>query len=291
MGPFRWLIAWPLVVSCEARVSPASTGDTQADEVTPDDTEDRTTPPGVTTDTANDDTGAPKGPCPPGEALGAFEEVDGLLLIEAENSTAIGNGWHDVDADGVTYLEAQNDHLGNTNGDERLFELAIATPGLYRFHMKSVFTGNSSTDRNDSWFRLENADDVHYFASDGRLDSTAAFEALRDGKANTPAIYYPGGNALDRPDFGEENPGRNGYFKLYRSGNGPNEWHGRTIDNHGYIVYAYFENPGTYELSLKERSEGHRIDRFAFVHVEQVSSRIPEEELDGPESERRCEPQ
>jgi len=257
------------------------------------------TSPTTTTSTPTDPTGAPpptgdtgpSGPCPPGEIPGAFVESGGLLVIEAESSEPIGDGWVEVEADGVTYLEASNDHLGNTNGDERRFDLVIETPGAYRFHMKSRFTGDSSTDRNDTWFRLENTETVHFLTADGRIDATAELLEILDGTLADPAIYYPRGNALDRPDFGEENPGTNGYFKVYRSGNGGLSWHGRTIDNHGYIVYAYFGEAGTYSLSMKERSAGHRVDRFAFAHLDEVSSRVPEDELDGPESERRCEPE
>ncbi len=68
-------------------------------------------------------------------------------------------------------------------------------------------------------------------------------------------------------------------------------WHGPTIDDHGDLVYTYFEEAATYALSMKERSAGHRIDRIAFARLDDVSSQIPQDELDGFESMRRCEPE
>ncbi|MDF0717410.1 PKD domain-containing protein [Muricauda sp. 334s03] len=217
-----------------------------------------------------------------------FQEDGGLLIIEAEtdfNDTA--GGFDILTESETTYLLSTTDHFGNTNGQTVSYEFQIDNPGVYRFHMKSDYSGGSSTDKNDIWFKIDNTPDVHFFTvQGGSLTSTTEFENILGGGVSSKTIYYPAGNAEGRPDYGSLNPGVNGFFKLYRSGSGGNKWDGQTIDSNGFPVYVYFPSTGTYTIQTSERSEGHKLDRFALAHIDLVGTGEPIDTLDGPESQQ-----
>lgn len=219
---------------------------------------------------------------------GAFLEDGGLVIIEAESAQIpSGGGWQRRTEGTTTYLVATSNHFGNTNGQTLDYAVRIGRPGVYRLHMKSAFSGSEPTEENDSWFKIDNTADVHFFTvAGGALGSSQEFIDLRAGTTTSKTLYYPAGNAEGRPDFGRENPGRNGFFKVYRSGGGGNKWHAATIDNHGYPIYTYFPRAGDFVIQVSERSAGHRVDRFALAHIDDVSAQVPQASLNGPESRR-----
>ncbi|MEH6511549.1 MAG: malectin domain-containing carbohydrate-binding protein [Maribacter arcticus] len=229
---------------------------------------------------------------------GAFIEENGWVTIEAETDfDDTAGGWDILDESGNVYMVASSDHFGNTNGQAVSYDMVITTPGVYRFYMKSAFSGTSSSDANDTWFKIENTQDVHFFSVQGTggtathtLDSTSQFEDILNGiNPANKSIYYPAGNSEGRPDHGTENPGLNGYFKVFRSSGTPGttNWITRTIDNNSFTVYAYFPNPGTFTISMSERSAGHKIDRFVLAHIDDVSTNASNTALDNaPESQQ-----
>jgi len=211
------------------------------------------------------------------------ETTPGLLIHEAEHGFNDNPGGWELHTGNPTYLEATSNHFGNTNGETLTQSMNITEPGVYRLQMKSNITGSNTTESNDSWFKIENTADVHYFCvQGGALSGTDEFLNILSGNNNGKTIYYPAGNAMDRPDHGNENPGRNGFFKIYRSGGCDFKWHARTIDNNGFPVYAYFANAGTFTISFSERSEGHKLDRFALTHIDLIGTGVPEDLLNGP---------
>ncbi|GLR19448.1 hypothetical protein GCM10007940_40640 [Portibacter lacus] len=216
---------------------------------------------------------------------GAFDETNGVLIIEAETDFVDGAGGWNLISGTPSFLAASTDHFGNTNGQTIDYDLNISTPGVYRLHMKSEFTGTIATEENDTWFKVANTPDVHFFTvQGGGLSSTTEFENILSGGTSTKTIYYPKGNGQGRPDHGSENPGNSGFFKIYRSGSGGNKWDAKTIDNNGFPVYAYFPNAGTYTIQMSERSAGHKIDRFALLHIDDVSTGVPTGTLNGAPS-------
>ena len=223
---------------------------------------------------------------------GAYIESGGIVMIEAENDfTDTPGGWNPISDSGVNYLVASSDHFGDTNGQTIDYPIQITTPGVYRLHMKSAISGTVFSDENDTWFRIVNTPDVHFFCvynGSNALTGTAEFEGILAGNPTSKNIWYPAGNAMGRPDHGTENPGVNGYFKVYRSGSGGNKWSTITIDNSGGSpIYAYFPNPGNFTISMSERSAGHRIDRIALVHIDDVATNIPTSTLDAaPQSQQ-----
>ena len=218
---------------------------------------------------------------------GAFIEENGLLLIEAETDFVDTPGGFDIVGTSPTFLVASTNHFGNTNGQTVSYDIEINTPGVYRFHMKSAITGTNTTEENDTWFKIDNTPDVHFFAVEGgALTGTQQFlDELNDDTSTSKTLYWPAGNAQGRPDHGNENPGNSGFFKIYKNSL-PNNWAASTIDNNGFPVYAYFPNAGTFSIQMSERSAGHQIDRFGLAHIDDVSTGIPTSTLNGPESQQ-----
>lgn len=204
---------------------------------------------------------------------GAFKENNGIVIFEAETDFIdTTGGWNLETESGNTYMAASTDHFGNLNGQSVNYNVEITTPGVYRFHMKSKISGSSSTDQNDTWFKIENTSDVHFFTvQGGSLTGTQQFlNELNDSQSTSKTLYWPKGNAQGRSDHGNENPGINGFFKVYTN-TISNSWTTNTIDNNGWPIYAYFENPGTYEITMSERSEGHMIDRLALTLIDGIA--------------------
>jgi hypothetical protein len=217
---------------------------------------------------------------------GAFIESGGLVIMEAETDFVEAPGGWNLATGTPTYLVGSTNSFGNATGGQQLtYDVQISTPGVYRFHMKSAFGGTVSTDQNDSWFKIDNTADVHFFCvQGGALTSTQEFLNELANPANTnKTLYYPAGNALGRPNHGNENPGNKGYFKVYRSGGGGNAWNTNTIDNNGFPIYAYFPAAGTYTLTMSERSAGHQVDRLALVNLS-TSTGVPTGTLNGAQS-------
>jgi hypothetical protein len=222
-----------------------------------------------------------------GEVDGAFIEANGLVIIEAETDfTDTPSGWN-LETGSPSFLVASQNSFGNATGGQILtYNVQITTPGVYRLHMKSEFTGTNPTEENDTWFKIDNTADVHFFSvQGGALANTTELETiLTGGGGGSKTLFYPAGNAFGRPDHGTENPGNKGFFKIYRSGGGGNKWDAKTIDNNGWPVYAYFPNSGTFAIQMSERSAGHKVDRFALTNIDQQGTGVPTGILDGAQS-------
>ncbi len=218
---------------------------------------------------------------------GSFIEENGLVIIEAETDFVETAGGWNLEVGTPSFLVASTNHFNNTGGQNLSYDIDIATPGVYRLQMKSEFQGDDATEENDTWFRIANSASVHFFCVEGgALSNTAEFEFILGNGTTTKSIYYPAGNSQGRPDHGNENPGNSGYFKIFRSGGGANKWDAKTIDNNGFPVYAYFPTSGSYTIEMSERSAGHKVDRFALTHIDDVGAGIPTAILNGPESQQ-----
>ncbi|KQC31622.1 ring canal kelch-like protein [Flagellimonas eckloniae] len=219
---------------------------------------------------------------------GAFIEDDGLVIIEAETDFVDTSGGYDLlNENGEDFLVATSNHFGNVNGQTLAYNVQITTTGVYRLHMKSNITGTNGSESNDSWFKIDNTNDVHFFCVEGgNLSGGQQFFDILDGTNTDKTLYYPAGNAMGRPDHGNENPGNSGFFKVYRGGNDGNKWSTFTIDSNAFAIYAYFENPGTYTVYLSERSAGHKLDRFSLVHIDEISAGKPTSTMNGAQSEQ-----
>ncbi len=180
-----------------------------------------------------------------------YEEVNGLVVMEAENLSTGNSDWElRTDKTGFTgagYLEwTGNDFFnGDVAGTAGVIttKIRINTPGTYRFEWRnSIARGSSTTDLNDSWLRFPDADDFYGEKPDG-------------------SRTYPRGEARGRSPFPAGQSG-NGYFKLYVN-NLNWSFQSTTGDSaDGRPVFVQFDNPGIYTMEIAARSEGHIIDRI-----------------------------
>ena len=184
-----------------------------------------------------------------------FAEVDGRIIIEAEDLDVAGTEWA-IEAvepgfSGTGHLTWEGgDFFNGTNaGLHGVVEarIRITTPGKYRFQWRSAATGGSTTDRNDSWVKFPDADDFYGEKANGERT-------------------YPRGETRGRTPNPEGASG-NGWFKVYVN-NLAWAFTTSTGDNaDGRPIFAEFDEAGVYTFQLSGRSEGHQIDRIVIYRV------------------------
>ena len=196
-----------------------------------------------------------------------YEEQAGVLVVETESADIV-NGWGEATFDNEVGLIGDDDHFIAATGAVAQYDIQITTPGVYRFNWNSAYSGNSSTDENDSWLKLPNDDDVWFFGFDGSVTTEQALIDNVTGAQNN--IVFPKGSSRVTPETTPEGAGAGGFFKVYRSGGSSQtyKWQATTSDNDGHDIYVYFVNAGTYTLDIGERSKGHAIERFALYKVD-----------------------
>ncbi len=173
-----------------------------------------------------------------------YEEINNIVVIEAENLDSIDNWTIETSAAGYSgtgYLEwDQGQFLGNPGNGTMAVRIKINDPGTYYFLWRSkVGFGNSSTDHNDSWLRFDDA---------------AAFYA-EDDNGNR---VYPVGRGTPNP----VGASANGWFKVYSSGTTNWTWSTLTNDHDGHDIYVRFDTAGIYTMEISARSEHHFLDRI-----------------------------
>lgn len=190
-----------------------------------------------------------------------FTEVDGLVVVEME-STNYGDGWilkTGLESTGRGFLEWQGGNNFNNPGAAGIIEIpiAISTAGTYRFSWRNIVNmGDASTDSNDAWLRIQ-ADT--FFGL--KTQPGGGNEASEVGHIVCP-IGAPAANNC----AGVEPNGASGagYLKVYRTGSNLRAWNWvtGTSDNDRHEVFATFNTPGVYTVTISGRSNGHAIDRF-----------------------------
>ena len=173
-----------------------------------------------------------------------LEEQNGLLVVEAENLSDLGN-WRVESAtagfSGSAYIEWGQGNNFNTPGVGTISTtIRINNPGRYRFQWRSkVGEGNNATEENDSWLRFPDASS--FYGQQGN------------------SIVYPKGSGLSPTP---EGAGADGWFKVYSSGTTNWTWSTRTSDNDPHDIYVEFDSPGIYTMEISARSQFHFIDRI-----------------------------
>ena len=95
----------------------------------------------------------------------AYQEINGLVVIEAENLTA-PSGWVKPSSvsgyTGSGYLHWTGTEYFTRPGVGLITtKITINRPGVYRFQMRSrVGFGNNIADHNDTWIRFPDASDL-----------------------------------------------------------------------------------------------------------------------------------
>ena len=195
-----------------------------------------------------------------------FVEKNGLVVAEIESKSA--SGWKSrTDVTGYTgasFYEWTGGDKFNSPGSGLLeYKVQINTPGTYRFQWHSkVGTGTSSTEHNDSWLRIPDADDFY-------------------GQKSSHIVRPKGVCSGDCPN----GSGSGGWFKIYSSGTTNWTWSTNTSDNDPHSIYARFDQAGVYTIQISGRSNGHFLDRFVLYN----SSVSKADATNLSQSETRCQ--
>ncbi|MEH6770807.1 putative Ig domain-containing protein [Maribacter arcticus] len=191
-----------------------------------------------------------------GSGTGAYQENNGLVVIEMESLTYGSNWSEQTSASGFTgdsYLFNSVDSFGSPGNGTITTQVEITTPGLYRFQWYNkigiIAATDPTTEHNDAWLRFNDADDFY-----GAIDD-----------AGTTGIVYPVGVGKTPIVQGASS---GGWLKVYTNTIAWN-WNTKTSDNDARKVFVQFDNPGIYTMEVSSRSDGHLIDRATLHKVDQ----------------------
>lgn len=197
------------------------------------------------------------------DAETAFLEQNGLIVIELESLTNIPDGWAEEnefdDISGKTYHRYNDDNEFSDPGEAQFdIYIFINNPGTYQFRWRNLIAeGSSTTDANDSWLRII-ADAFYGLQGNDSIVCPKGYNPIIN---DCPVELDDDGNVTP------EGSGRDGWFKVYRSGSGLWKWSTRTSDNDAHEIYARFDSPGLYLIQISGRSKNHAIDRIVLNEV------------------------
>lgn len=223
--------------------------------------------------TINPNTGVISGTISNGDCGGgaqAFQEENGVIVIEAESTQLVPN-WTITNEDNEVGILAGTNSFFGQNGGTVEYDITISTPGVYRFIWNSYYSGPEASEENDNWLKFPNNNDVWFFGIDlDAGDPGTEAQIINNLQGAQTDIVFPGGSSRITPQTTPEGSSNNGYLKIYKSGGGSQNytWQSFTSDNDPHNVYVWFVNPGTYSMQISERSAGHAIDRFALYKVD-----------------------
>ena len=164
-----------------------------------------------------------------------FEESDGYVVVEAE-SVELNDEWDltnsfTTNALGVGHIEYNGPNRFGSHAESSIltYEIKINTPGVYQFKWlsRNGKTAAKFDEENDSWLKIE-ADEFYGLKSGNKTNIGNHFSK----------VWIQDLNKWSWNCFGEHA--------------GVNEMN----------VYARFDNPGVYKISVAGRSNNHPIDRF-----------------------------
>ncbi|MEM1340038.1 MAG: PKD domain-containing protein [Bacteroidota bacterium] len=220
-------------------------------------------PPGLS---INPNTGEITGVLPVSQSGdGAFLESNGLVIIEAE-SGELEEDWSLVSFDNEIGILGGRNYFTQQNGGTIPYQITISEAGIYRINWHSAYTGDRPSERNDSWLRFPNNNDVWFFGQQMAGNENSIINNLQGAQEK---VVFPKGSSRITSATTPGGGGSNGYFKVFRSSCCSEEykWQAVTSDGNGHRIYVWFVNPGTYTMEISERSEGHAIDRVALYRV------------------------
>jgi len=191
-----------------------------------------------------------------GSGTGAYQEDNGLVIVEMENLTYGGNWTEETAEAGYTgsgYLLNSVDSFNTPGVGTITTEVEITTPGVYRFQWYNnigiIAATAASSEHNDAWLRFGGADD---FYGAKNVDGSGGI-VYPKGLGKTPEV---------------EGASADGWLKVYTN-TLDWSWSTKTSDNDAHWVFVEFDNAGTYTMEISSRSDGHLIDRVALHLVSQ----------------------
>ncbi|WP_299223604.1 Ig-like domain-containing protein [uncultured Aquimarina sp.] len=173
----------------------------------------------------------------------AYEEKNGLVVIEAENLSASGNWQKKSAISGFTgggYIEWTGpDHFNDPGNGVINTKIKINTAGRYKFLWRSkVGEGDSATEANDTWLKFPDASEFY-------------------GQKGSERVYPKGSGQTPNP----EGASGEGYLKVYSTGTTNWTWTTKTSDNDPHDIFVEFDSPGVYTMLISGRSKHHIVDR------------------------------
>ncbi len=191
-----------------------------------------------------------------GAGTGAYQENNGLVVIEMENLTYGANWTEETTEPGYTgsgYLFNSVDSFNTPGVGTISTQVEITTPGVYRFQWYNnigiIAPSVPSTEHNDAWLRFNDAND---FYGAKNVDGSGGI-VYPKGLGKTPEV---------------EGASADGWLKVYTN-TLDWSWSTKTSDNDAHWVFVEFDNAGTYTMEISSRSDGHLIDRVALHLVSQ----------------------
>ncbi|WP_396634844.1 putative Ig domain-containing protein [Maribacter sp. R86514] len=191
-----------------------------------------------------------------GAGTGAYQENNGLVVIEMENLTYGANWTEETTEPGYTgsgYLFNSVDSFNTPGVGTISTQVEITTPGVYRFQWYNnigiIAPSVPSTEHNDAWLRFNDAND---FYGAKNVDGSGGI-VYPKGLGKTPEV---------------EGASADGWLKVYTN-TLDWSWSTKTSDNDAHWVFVEFDNAGTYTMEISSRSNGHLIDRVALHLVSQ----------------------
>ncbi len=213
---------------------------------------------------------------------GAFIEENGIVVIEMESSENLPGSWVNAadatapningpdNATGGDFIVWEGQQFLSNQGNGLInYPIKITTAGTYKFQWRNqVGMGTNTADHNDTWLKIE-------------------ADAFFGQKGSGGSIVCPkgfNGTSNDCSGSAPQGAGGNGWLKIYSSGANNWSWSTNTSDNDAHQIYARFDAPGTYNISIAARSSNHVIDRMVLSHVTEYSGNPQSTGI--PESER-----
>ncbi len=209
-----------------------------------------------------------------------FVEQGGIVSFEIETQSAAG--WTprtDIGGfTGTSFYEWTGGNNFNTPGVGTMtYQFTISQTGFYRVQWRSrIAQGNSITDFNDNWLKIDNNANTVFFGYQGNVSNieTELNNALSSSPPNSNAVVFPigaglGNNTLSNQPGGTrpEGSGGGGWFKVYMNQINTWSWQTLTSDNDPHNIYVQFKQPGTYSLQVAGRSNGHALDKVVLHHI------------------------
>ena len=222
----------------------------------------------TTKDTVDEDSGTDSGTVDVACGIEnvVFKEENGLLVIQAEDTSIEGTDWEldtiktGFTGDGYLVWNGANS-FGQPGKGILTYKVRITNVGTYRFEWVSRITiGSNGTEHNDSWLKI--ADAKHFY-----------------GKRNQNGhIVYPVGTqqAVIPESAGQNNTtprgsSKEGWFKVYMNNATKWHWQSSTSDNDAHDIFVVFDTPGDYTIEISGRSNGHGIDKFVLFNIDNVN--------------------
>lgn len=200
-------------------------------------------------------------PTPNPNPTGAFQEQNGLLVVDLESVSA-PNGWRSQSGNGSIggFLNWQgNNSFGKPGNGTFTVKVNITNPGTYRFLWRNSIRKSNvpNTDHNDSWLRIVAN---NFFGKKGS------------------SIVCPVGKLASNSCSGSKPKGSSGsgWLKVYRSGGSALDWNWitSTSDNDAHAIFAQFNRAGVYDVQISGRSKDHAIDRFVLFRESNASNNV-----------------